>query len=262
MKISFVKYQGAGNDFIMIDGRADDLFELEESLIRKFCDRKYGIGADGLIIIKNMYSQDFRMLYFNADGKEGSLCGNGARCAVIFAAECGVLFNTHSFVAYDGVHHFTITDHNRVRISMKEVRHIAQRDNALLLDTGSPHLVFNVDDDIENLNVYETGKKTRYNQEFATNGVNVNYMQIRSDGIRLRTYERGVEQETEACGTGCVAAAIARSEWSNSQELNQHYKVITNGGLLEVSFRKEAGGYSGIYLEGPVVRVFEGSIHI
>ncbi len=258
MKIPFVKYHGAGNDFILIDDRVEGLGNLTNKHIKQMCDRHYGIGADGLIFIRNIYSVDFKMVYHNADGKEGSLCGNGARCAVIFAAECGVLFNTHSFMAYDGIHQFLVTDHNRVKVSMRDVKMILQRENALLLDTGSPHIVFNVDD-VEALNVYETGKQIRYNHEFTDKGVNVNFLQILPDALRLRTYERGVENETEACGTGCVAAAISRSEWSKNSATEQSYQVIANGGRLTVNFHKEGNGiYNNIFLEGPVERVYEG----
>lgn len=262
MKIRFVKYHGAGNDFILVDDRSETLVGLTQTHINQMCNRHYGIGADGLILIRNIYSVDFKMIYYNADGKEGSMCGNGARCAVIFAAECGVMFNTHSFKAYDGIHQFSVTDLNRVMVSMRDVNMIQPRENALLLDTGSPHIVFNVDD-VDALNVYETGKQIRYNQEFAEKGVNVNFLQILQEGLRLRTYERGVENETEACGTGCVAAAISRSEWSNNLQKEQSYLVVTNGGPLRVSFNKEgSGNYSNIFLEGPVERVYEGVYYL
>ncbi len=246
----------------MIDDRAEVLAYLTEAQIEHLCNRHYGIGADGLILIRNMYSVDFRMLYYNANGKEGSMCGNGARCAVIFAAECGVGFNTHSFMAFDGMHSFSLTGHNRVKVSMKDVRNIKARDNALFLDTGSPHLVFNVDD-VTAINVYEMGKQIRNNPEFAEKGVNVNFLQIAPGALRIRTYERGVENETEACGTGCVAAAISRSEWSRNMSTEQTYCIEANGGTLNVSFKKEGvGKYTNVFLEGPVERVFEGVIQI
>lgn len=262
VKIPFVKYQCAGNDFIMIDDRDGRASQWSAADIHKLCDRHYGIGADGLICIRNIYSLDFRMVYFNADGREGSMCGNGARCAVIFAAEIGVVFSTHSFMAYDGVHHFSITGLNRVKVSMKDVHGIQTRENALLLDTGSPHIVFNVDD-LDVLDVYHTGRQIRYNQEFQEKGVNVNFLEIEQDTLKLRTYERGVENETEACGTGCVAAAIARSEWSDNQQHTQFYTIRTRGGQLMVSFTKEEPGhYTNVCLEGPVERVFEGMIEL
>lgn len=251
----FFKYQGTGNDFVMIDNREggfDDSIENVEFL----CHRRFGIGADGLILIENTEEFDFKMRYFNADGKEGSMCGNGGRCAVMFASDLGIFEKNTSFIAVDGPHHATVSD-NIVSLGMTDVEGILDETIGYFLNTGSPHLVI-FKEDLDNLDVKTQGAAIRYSDYWVgRGGVNVNFVEILdNENIKVRTYERGVEDETYSCGTGVTAAAIASSEMKG---LLQKINIQTLGGKLQVSFEK-GQGFSEILLNGPAAFVFEGQV--
>ncbi len=253
--MNFKKYQGTGNDFIMIDGRAID-FDLTESQIEQLCHRRFGIGADGLIVLKNHPDYDFEMLYHNADGKVGSMCGNGGRCTVRFAFDLGVIGSKTRFLAADG-EHIAEVDGDTIHLKMGELTTFEQYRNHDFLNTGSPHYIKAVKD-IENFDVFNQGKKIRYANEWvAKGGTNVNFTEIQADSsLYVRTYERGVEDETFSCGTGVTAAAIASHLRFG---LESPVKIKTKGGDLSVSFIKNnQNKFEDIYLIGPAKWVFEG----
>jgi diaminopimelate epimerase len=267
MTLPFFKYEGAGNDFIIIDERKQSAISNHPEktrLISSFCHRRFGIGADGLMLLKNHPENDFEMVYFNSDGLEGTMCGNGGRCMVAFANDMKIIENETLFMATDGLHTATIKEiQNKTRIvslQMKSVETIRNTAKGLFLDTGSPHLVV-FSDDLEKIDVYHTGKALRNDKEFEKNGgTNVNFAQIKNNTIYIRTYERGVEDETLACGTGITATAIAAFH-SGLLPFQQEYLLKARGGDLKVSFQqKEDKAYSNIYLEGPATKVFMGEI--
>ena len=259
MKIHFDKYQGTGNDFIIIDNR-DLLFpKTNISLIKEFCDRRFGIGSDGLILLENSEEVDFNMVYFNADGNEGTMCGNGGRCIVAFANKLGIINKNTTFNAIDGLHYATI-DHNIVNLQMTDVTNIEVFENHSFLNTGSPHHV-TFCDSVEDLNVKELGSKIRNGAPYFKEGTNVNFVkQISEDSFKVRTYERGVEDETLACGTGVTAVAIAAHQINKTVSNSIKLKVL--GGNLEVSFEKDGNSYKNVFLKGPAQFVFEGNITI
>lgn len=259
MTFTFSKYHGAGNDFIMVDNRNGLVDDISVEQVSALCRRHFGVGADGLIRIENSTNADFKMVYHNADGKIGSMCGNGSRCAVLFAKEIGVEFQSFSFHAADGLHHFEILSADRVKVSMKDVREIKRNDEWTFIDTGSPHLIVPVND-LQNVDVYNDGKKIRYSPKFQSEGVNVNFVEAKNDLVEIRTYERGVENETMACGTGCVAAALW-SAFENKTTGQHNVNLKAQGGLLNVSFNYNPGsGFTNVFLEGPVMKVFEGRV--
>ena len=259
MKIKFQKYQGTGNDFIIIDN-TDLSFPSENiSLIKQLCDRKFGIGCDGLILINPSDSSDYLMNYYNSDGNLGSMCGNGARCSVKFAQNLNIINNKTVFTAFDGLHHALIFD-DQISLSMKPVNEIKKYGNDLFLDTGSPHYVQLVSN-IKKIDVLHLGRLIRNNSIFKNIGVNVNFVQFISDSeFSVRTYERGVENETLSCGTGVTAVAIAMFEL-NKTSLNK-LKIVTNGGDLSVDFNKTIKGYDNIKLTGNVKMVYSGEIQV
>ncbi len=272
MQLSFFKYHGTGNDFIIIDNRKKEFSPpsgQEQAIIAHICHRHYGVGADGLILIDEDPSEDFRMRYYNSDGKEGSLCGNGSRCAAAFAAHFITPGSKHfGFRAVDGVHNAIVMDPEHFRsivsVSLNQVKAPVNvsADN-FFVHTGSPHLVRFVHN-LGNLDVAELGRKIRYNEEWAPEGVNVNFAEIRDNNtLAVRTYERGVEEETFSCGTGVTAAAIAA--WAHDHQKNDHsnYSILTPGGKLNVSFRPpddHLQDFSDIRLEGPAQFVFSGEL--
>ncbi|MGN6601949.1 MAG: diaminopimelate epimerase, partial [Ginsengibacter sp.] len=208
MKIKFYKYQGAGNDFILIDNREKISHEFTVQHIKKMCDRHFGIGADGLMLLNNKDGFDFEMIYFNADGNEGSMCGNGGRCIVQFASNMGIKKNEYKFLATDGVHEAKIDLNKEVSLKMNDVTDVDFSMDHYVLDTGSPHYVKFVGD-VQDLNVVSDGSKIRNSREFSEKGINVNFVQtLDDDHIFVRTYERGVEDETLSCGTGVTASAL------------------------------------------------------
>jgi diaminopimelate epimerase len=253
--MNFKKYQGTGNDFIMIDGRDID-FDLTEQQIELLCHRRFGIGADGLIVLKNHPAYDFEMLYHNSDGKVGSMCGNGGRCTVRFAFDLGAIGHQTRFLAADGEHQAEV-DGDIVHLKMGELTVFEKYENYDFLNTGSPHYI-SMTSNLHDFDVYQAGKKIRYADEWvARGGTNVNFTEIlENNTLYVRTYERGVEDETYSCGTGVTAAAIASHERFG---LESPVKIKTQGGDLSVSFNKNnQNKYEEIYLIGPAKWVFDG----
>lgn len=255
MKIRFYKYHGTGNDFILIDNRDHSFDGSNNKLIAAMCHRHFGIGADGLILLENSTNFDFSMRYYNADGYEGSMCGNGGRCVVAFAKHLGLIDTRTSFDAIDGLHNATIQG-DMIALQMTDVTAIEKYPTHLFLDTGSPHHVTSVEG-IETYPVLTKGQEIRYGAPYYDKGTNVNFVeQVSSSRFKVRTYERGVENETLSCGTGVTAVAIAMFE--QKKTTNKKVVLETLGGELEVSFTKNKKGYQNIYLKGPASLVFEG----
>jgi len=256
MTLSFYKYQGTGNDFVLIDNRQLQFPKNDTKLVASLCDRKFGIGADGLILLENDELSDFRMVYYNADGREGSLCGNGGRCTVAFANFLGLVDKDTVFNAADGKHHATIKD-GIVSLQMQDVMEIKEKPEYVFLDTGSPHHVQMVNT-VQDFPVFKEGKKLRYGL-YGQTGSNVNFVEVLNDDtFAVRTYERGVEDETLSCGTGVTAVAIAMH---NAGKTNANrIKVNTQGGELQVELNKKDGVYNQIHLIGPAKQVFKGEI--
>lgn len=259
MNIEFVKYQGTGNDFVMLNN-LDGLFDaLTIAEIQKICDRKFGIGADGLIKISNNETYDFEVEYYNADGTQ-SFCGNGARCSVAFAKSLGLIESGKTnFLAIDGEHSAFING-DIVRLEMLPVDSFERMNEDYVLDTGSPHYVHFVKD--SKTDIISFGKEIRYSNRFAENGINVNQVEVVDDNcIRVETYERGVEDETLSCGTGVTACALVyMNQFSHLNKVD----IETKGGLLSVESDtySEKEGFINIWLSGPAKRVFDGSIDI
>ncbi len=252
-EIRFWKYEGTGNDFIMLDNR-QLTFDPSREKIEKMCHRRFGIGADGLILIENDPGADFRMVYFNSDGRESTFCGNGGRCAAAFARFLGITGDESRFLARDGFHTARCHDSEPVRLQMRDVDSIRKVPEGWELFTGSPHLVQESDWD-ESFPVKEKGAEIRYNNRYRAEGINVNFVKKEGSGIAVRTYERGVEDETLSCGTGVTAAALVSAGWG----LTSPVSVRTPGGMLSVEFsQKEDGGFTEVFLLGPVRMVFEG----
>lgn len=259
-KVIFYKYQGTGNDFILIDNRENIIKKSDTGFLKKLCDRKFGIGADGIILLENDLEFDFHMFYANADGLEGSMCGNGGRCIVAFARKLGIIIDDAVFSAPDGMHTARITG-STVSLEMKNVTSLKKIENYWLTDTGSPHYVSMVDN-LEELDVYSKGLAIRNNALFRKEGINVNFVQREEEVYFVRTFERGVENETLACGTGVTAVAIAMAQQKKETGL-YITEIRTLGGLLKVSFEKNKDAtFTSIYLEGPAELVFEGHIFI
>jgi len=254
--IQFHKYQGTGNDFVMVDNRLDTFDKDDLQLIGRLCDRRFGIGADGVILIENSDVVDFEMIYFNPDGSQ-SLCGNGSRCAVMFASNLGMIQNETVFSAIDGRHTAKIFG-DQVSLLMHDVLDYEQIGDDYLIDTGSPQYLKYVES-TDDLDPVLEGRKIRYADRFAAEGVNVNFLEkVDGHSLKIRTYERGVEGETYSCGTGCTAAALSLGLKSNTNEVA--LKAI--GGDLKVSFSKEGNTFKNIYLIGPAMAVFVGEITV
>jgi diaminopimelate epimerase len=261
MTFQFYKYQATGNDFIIIDDRDKHFDATNSSLIRRLCNRRFGIGADGLILLRTESGYDFRMVYFNADGYEGSMCGNGGRCAAAFAHKLLNGKTEFEFLAYDGLHNATIRGTTElglmVQLSMLAVQTIDRMEDDYLLDTGSPHYVKFVED-AATVDVGSEGRKVRNSETFLRDGVNVNFVELHGDSITVRTYERGVEEETLSCGTGVTASALAAVY---SARIKQNpVRVFTRGGELNVSFTAASNGFSKVMLTGEAVCVYTGTI--
>ncbi len=258
MEISFYKYEGTGNDFVMIDNR--DLFFPKEDhvLVKHLCDRRFGIGGDGLILLENDVDTNFKMVYYNSDGNLSSMCGNGGRCIVAFAKQLGLITDHAVFSAVDGMHHATIFDANIVSLQMSDVSEIDIQPDYVFLNTGSPHHVTLVED-LRSIDVKTIGSQVRYSELYGEKGSNVNFVkQIDDASFAIRTYERGVEDETLSCGTGATAVAIAMHALDNTSA--NSIIIFVEGGKLEVSFVKEVGTYANVCLKGPATFVFKGSI--
>jgi|TARA_B110000285_G_scaffold234071_1_gene309765 diaminopimelate epimerase len=260
MQIQFDKYQGAGNDFIIIDNRTGSYEILSEKELDLLCDRHKGIGADGVILIQNHKELDFEMRYFNADGNLSSMCGNGGRCAVAFAHRHKIIEKSTRFMAVDGVHQATLISPIDVRLQMQDVSGIIQNGKTIIIDTGSPHLVLLLDD-IQAVDVKKEGATIRYSEAFKKEGINVNFIEKKGNALfDIRTYERGVENETLACGTGAVAAAIAMHHISKSKEKVTKFILNALGGKLTIDFEVKERHYSNVFLQGPATYIFSGSI--
>jgi diaminopimelate epimerase len=260
MKFSFYKYQGTGNDFVILDNRNQQYSAITTEQVKSLCNRRFGIGADGLMMLNLKESYDFEMKYYNADGRESSMCGNGGRCLVKFAYHMGIHKNTYHFIAIDGAHNAEIDDDGIVSLEMQDVNNIRNYNGDFILNTGSPHYVKMVKD-VMNLDVFEKGRAIRYNNEFTKEGINVNFVEQKSDHeIIVRSYERGVEDETWSCGTGVTAAALV--SYHNENGYND-VTVFTKGGKLVVEYdRITEDSYKNIFLCGPAEKVFEGDIVI
>lgn len=259
MQINFHKYEGTGNDFIILDNRSLSYSSLNTEQIKKLCDRRFGIGADGLMMLCNKDGYDFEMKYYNADGQEGSMCGNGGRCLVKFAHAGGIRKSEYKFWAVDGEHEAEIDPDGTVSLKMKDVDKVRQFHGDFILNTGSPHYIKMVDN-VMNMDVYQKGRNIRYSKEFEQEGINVNFTEqlADEDKIIVRTYERGVEDETYSCGTGVTAAALVC--WHNENGFND-VEVKTLGGKLNVEFdRLDDDRYVNIWLSGPANKVYEGMV--
>lgn len=259
MKINFYKYQGTGNDFIMIDNRNRNLHEvLSQTQIDMLCNRHTGIGADGLILLTESENTDFRMIYYNADGRQSSMCGNGGRCITAFALQMGIQKLHYRFEAIDGIHEAQI-ENGLVHLKMGKPHGFTLFDNNnMWINTGSPHYVQLSDTPVEQLAVKKLGAEIRYNKTYESEGTNVNFVNILDKNtLKVRTYERGVEDETLSCGTGATACAYTYMLWNN------HISTVdihTPGGLLQVKVIHFQEDNEEIWLTGPAVFVFSGEI--
>lgn len=264
MEIVFYKYQATGNDFVIIDNRNNYFDKDNFDLIAKLCNRRFGIGSDGLILLEKDSESDFKMVYFNADGKIGSMCGNGSRCIVAFAHQLGIIKSECRFTAYDGIHTAEIIDELgdnlfRVKVSMQNVSELEVAEH-VFLDTGSPHFVCFVDD-VNDVDIIGSGRAVRYNDKFKGVGTNVDFVTVKNNQLEIRTYERGVEDETLSCGTGVTASVIAAAA-KNLINANGSVQVKSRGGNLKVHFKKTSDAYTNIFLEGPAEKVFSGTIRV
>ncbi|MFN2262097.1 MAG: diaminopimelate epimerase [Psychroflexus sp.] len=259
MNLHFYKYQGTGNDFVIFDNR-QNVFKKDTKLIKHICHRRFGVGADGLILLETSANEnlDFKMVYYNADGRESTMCGNGGRCIVAFAKHLEIINSTAKFEAIDGLHKAEING-DSVNLLMADVPLINTGRSATFLDTGSPHHIEFVDN-LEDFDVKKQGRRIRHLENYETiGGVNVNFVRFTDDVLKVRTYERGVEDETYSCGTGVTAAAIAAKMSGFVSEIP--VKVSTKGGNLEVDFELlPPNGCQNIWLKGPATFVFEGEI--
>lgn len=259
MIIKFSKYHGAGNDFVIIDNREGKI-SLSPEEIAKLCHRQFGIGADGLMLLEQDETTDFRMRYFNSDGYEGTMCGNGGRCISLFANRLGIFSDKTQFNGIDGEHQAVKISDNTYRLKMIDVNEVVIEDDNYIIDTGSLHLVQFVND-VDKVDVANQGRLIRNTFGKQPKGVNVNFAHFTPDGIKIRTFERGVEAETLACGTGAVATAIASNHWYNEDK--KSYTLFARGGNLIVSFdRISKNQYHNIWLQGPVAHVFDGVIEV
>ena len=261
MKLSFYKYQGTGNDFILIDNRDLAFNHQQPALIKKLCNRRFGIGGDGLMCLENENGFDFKMVYYNADGQSSSMCGNGGRCIVAFAKFLKVIESETNFLAVDGAHYAKISDAGDwVSLQMIDVETVKKDGKAFVINTGSPHYI-HFADAVADKNVFEEGRKIRYNDTYKSEGININFVEPQNDCLFVRTYERGVEDETYACGTGVTAVALANAIKNNQSGLIETpIKVL--GGELNIRFNYDGEKFSSIFLEGPAKMVFEGEVEI
>lgn len=257
MTHTFYKYQGTGNDFVFVDNRQEFFNKNNTKLIASLCDRRFGVGGDGLILLENDKEVDFRMVYFNADGNQSTMCGNGGRCIVAFAEMLNIIKEKTTFNAIDGLHEATI-ENGFVKLKMQDVETISVSDSYTFLNTGSPHHVALVNN-LKNFDVKTEGSKIRYGAPYNNEGTNVNFVsQINIDTFAVRTYERGVEDETLSCGTGVTAVAIAMHTIGKTDK--EELTLNVEGGVLKVSFNKVDTGYKNIWLQGPAKLVFKGEI--
>lgn len=262
MNIKFYKYQGAGNDFILVDNRKNAVNHHNPKLVKRLCDRRFGIGGDGIMFLQNKPGYDFEMVYYNSDGQPSSMCGNGGRCIVAFAKFLGIIDSETDFLAVDGPHHAKISaSGDWVSLQMTDVNEISRDGEAYVLNTGSPHYIQLVSD-LKDKDVYHDGHVIRNNDTYRANGINVNFVEPMEEGYFVRTFERGVEDETYACGTGVTAVALAMAKHKHQTgKLNTPIKVL--GGDLNIRFETEDGAhFKNIFLEGSAVQVFDGEIEL
>ncbi len=276
----FKKYSGAGNDFIVFDKAENPELPISSEIIRRICDRRYGVGADGIIVINDIPDYNFEMQYYNADGSLGSLCGNGARCALKYASVSGRLpDNKAKFLCNRETYSGVIKTSSEVEFQLHSPQKVKKEFQLKLFDqlipasfadTGSPHVVVNIDEitsgdkdilnEIDSFPVTKWGKEIRYHEDFAPGGTNVNFVQIKDNVVHIRTFERGVEAETLACGTGSVAASIIAAL---NYGLTTPVKLKTFGGdYLHVAFDKSGEEFKNVSLTGPAVQVFKGEIKL
>ncbi len=258
MKIKFTKYQATGNDFIFINGFETSL-HLTQAQIQLLCDRHFGIGSDGLIILRPDEQTDFFMDFYNPDGSIAGFCGNGGRASVIFAAHLGIIDKQTLFRARDGKHRAQITGEDTVKLEMTQVCGIKQHGKEYYLNTGTHHVVI-FTENLDQMDIIPTAKEIRYSPRYAPDGTNVNFVEILDKNlIKIRTYEKGVEAETLSCGTGTVASALASAEIKN---LSSPIEVLTRGGKLKVYFEQNNGCFKEVFLQGQANKVFTGEIEI
>jgi diaminopimelate epimerase len=258
MLLQFYKYQGTGNDFVILDNR-EGIIHLSKEQVAFLCDRHFGIGSDGLMLLNKHEKYDFEMVYYNADGALGTMCGNGGRCLTKFAFDKGIQANTYNFIASDGEHQAVIDENGWIHLKMIDVQEVSIVHEATVLNTGSPHYIKPVSD-LSNYDVFTEGKKIRYNETYNKVGINVNFVEWNENELFVRTYERGVENETFSCGTGVTAAAIAMSAETFG---HQETKIRTLGGSLLIKFNKvNAQNFNNVRLCGPASLVYEGQINI
>jgi len=261
MKLHFYKYQGAGNDFILVDNRQNIVNHHNPELIAKVCDRRFGVGGDGMMFLQLKEGYDFEMVYYNSDGQPSSMCGNGGRCMVAFAKYMGVINGETEFLAVDGPHYAKITDEgNWVSLQVINAEPVKRDGYDYVLNTGSPHYI-QLTTDLANKDVYRDGYAIRNNATYAAKGINVNFVEPMNEGYFVRTFERGVEDETYACGTGVTAVALAMAV-HNKQTGHITTPIKVLGGNLNIRFDYDGTEFSDIFLEGPAERVFEGEITV
>lgn len=260
MQIPFYKYQGTGNDFILIDNR-EHAYDLTNEQVKALCERRFGIGADGLMMLEREPGFDFRMVYYNSDGNQSSMCGNGGRCITALAKHLDIITDKARFIASDGPHESIINEDGTVSLKMQDVKQVEQGDDFFYLDTGSPHVVKFVSD-VEHYDIVQQGRGIRNSERFREAGTNVNFIEKKDEALFVRTYERGVEDETFSCGTGVTAAALVAGITGISNSKNRCI-IKTLGGDLEVSFEKvlEQNFYN-IWLKGPAVLVYSGTFEV
>jgi diaminopimelate epimerase len=258
MQVSFYKYQGTGNDFVILDNRDGRYNELTTAQVKLLCQRRFGIGADGLMLLNSHADFDFEMKYYNADGGESTMCGNGGRCLVKFAYDMGIIKTTYTFLAIDGPHEASVDLDGKVSLKMVDVADMQEQNGHFILNTGSPHYV-TFTDDVMREDVFKKGRDIRNSAQFASEGINVNFVEQTPDSyrIKVRTYERGVEDETFSCGTGVTAAALVC--YHNDNGFNR-VEIDTLGGRLSVDYDRVGTGFKNIWLIGPAQKVFEGTI--
>ena len=258
--MEFYKYQGTGNDFILFDNRNGGFDRSRIDLVAKLCDRRFGIGADGLMLLQNKEGFDFEMIYYNSDGNESSMCGNGGRCIVAFASFLGLVKDEANFIATDGPHVARLTE-GLVNLKMNDVGSIEKNAEFSFLDTGSPHYVKYVEN-VQGMDVNKEGALIRNNERFKAEGTNVNFIENTDDALFVRTFERGVEGETYSCGTGVTAAALVNA-MNNKNQSQGVCKIKTLGGNLTVRYQQnETNNFSNIWLEGPATFVFKGNVEL
>ena len=260
MKIEFYKYQGTGNDFVIVDNRSNEYANLTSKQVKHICDRNFGVGADGLMLLGKKEGYDFEMIYYNSDGNQSTMCGNGGRCLVQFAYHRGIKRSTYNFIAIDGDHKAEIDGDGTVSLQMQNVDLVNYQNSYAIINTGSPHFV-KFDNTVKNIDVPTRGHEIRYSKEFAEKGINVNFVESTGeDSIFVRTYERGVENETLSCGTGVTAAALLSAH--NEKGFNT-VRVKTLGGNLSVEFNKiDDQHFDNIWLCGPAELVYTGVIEL